>query len=296
MRPGAIPAPLLAALLALASLLGACRSPGPAPDLPPLDPVSSPEWQADMARFAAEDAASPPPERPVVFTGSSSVRMWSTLAEDFPGVPVLNRGFGGSQVRDAVWYADEVAVRYRPRQVLLYAGDNDINAGRTPEQVLHDVQAFVARLRRDLPGVRIGFLSIKPSPSREAQLPLQQAANRLVREWIATQRGIDYIDVATPLLDAGGRPDPRYFLGDRLHLNAQGYALWRSRHGAHSPRKIAVPRLPSGLIQPRYMPEVLNGMAMLPSRSSAITPPSPPIPGTSLMTTSSAAAWRLSPR
>src|SRR5690606_29107796 len=176
---------------------------------------------------AAEDAASPPPERPVVFTGSSSVRMWSTLAEDFPGVPVLNRGFGGSQVRDAVWYADEVAVRYRPRQVLLYAGDNDINAGRTPEQVLHDVQAFVARLRRDLPGVRIGFLSIKPSPSREAQLPLQQAANRLVREWIATQRGIDYIDVATPLLDAGGRPDPRYFLGDRLHLNAQGYALWR---------------------------------------------------------------------
>lgn len=227
MRPGAIPAPLLAALLALASLLGACRSPGPAPDLPPLDPVSSPEWQADMARFAAEDAASPPPERPVVFTGSSSVRMWSTLAEDFPGVPVLNRGFGGSQVRDAVWYADEVAVRYRPRQVLLYAGDNDINAGRTPEQVLHDVQAFVARLRHDLPGVRIGFLSIKPSPSREAQLPLQQAANRLVREWIATQRGIDYIDVATPLLDAGGRPDPRYFLGDRLHLNAQGYALWR---------------------------------------------------------------------
>ena len=180
-----------------------------------------------MARFAAEDAASPPPARPVVFTGSSSVRMWETLSRDFPGVPVLNRGFGGSQVRDSVWFADEVAVRYRPRQILIYAGDNDIDAGRSPEQVLSDFEAFVARVRRDLPGVRIGFLAIKPSPSRIGQLPRQQEANRLVRSWAAGRDGVDFIDVATPMLDAAGQPRKELFLDDMLHVNADGYALWR---------------------------------------------------------------------
>ena len=180
-----------------------------------------------MARFAAEDAASPPPDRPVVFTGSSSVRMWETLAADFPGVPVLNHGFGGSQVRDATWHLEQVALRYRPRQVVLYAGDNDIDAGRTPEQVLADVQSFVAALRAQLPGVRIGYLAIKPSPLRIDQLPRQREANARVREWAATQTGVDFIDVATPMLDAAGQPRAELFLGDRLHLNADGYALWR---------------------------------------------------------------------
>ena len=153
--------------------------------------------------------------------------MWETLSRDFPGVPVLNRGFGGSQVRDSVWFADEVAVRYRPRQILIYAGDNDIDAGRTPEQVLADVQSFVAALRARLPGVRVGYLALKPSLLRLEQLDRQQKANALVREWAATQAGVDFIDVATPMLDAAGRPRAELFLGDRLHMNADGYALWR---------------------------------------------------------------------
>lgn len=230
----AIPRPFNALLLAFAlatlSMLPACHSAPQAVSAsaaPAVDPVSSPAWEADMARFAAEDAASPPPPRPVVFTGSSSVRMWDTLAQDFPGVPVLNRGFGGSQVRDSVWYADEVALRYRPRQVLVYAGDNDIDAGRTPQQVLHDVQAFVARLRSEQPGLRIGYLAIKPSPLRSEQLPRQREANALVRDWAATQHGVDFIDVFTPMLDAQGQPDESLFIGDRLHMNAKGYALWR---------------------------------------------------------------------
>lgn len=215
--------------LLLAWLLSACAATPATPEtaVPRVDPVSSPDWIQDMARFAAEDAANPPPAGSVVFTGSSSVRMWETLAADFPGVPVLNRGFGGSQVRDSVHYADQVAVRYRPRQVVIYAGDNDVNAGRTPDQILRDVQAFVSRLRQDLPDVRIGYLAIKPSPSRTEQLGRQQDANRLVREWAATQRGIDFIDVATPMLGADGQPRAELFLADMLHLNADGYALWR---------------------------------------------------------------------
>lgn len=198
-----------------------------APDATAVDAMSSPEWADDMARFAAEDAASPPPPAPVVFTGSSSVRLWTTLARDFPGVPVLNRGFGGSQLRDAVHYADQVAIRYRPRMVLLYSGDNDINAGRSPRQVRDDFLAFVARIRHDLPGVRIGYLAIKPSPSRIAQLPRQRDANALVQAEASRLRDVAYIDVATPMLGKDGAPRPELFVEDRLHMNAAGYALWR---------------------------------------------------------------------
>ena len=192
-----------------------------------VDPPSSPDWATDMARFAAEDAATAPPRHAYVFTGSSSVRMWSTLATDFAGKPVLNRGFGGSQLRDAVHYADPIAIRYRPRMILLYSGDNDIDAGRTPQQVLHDFHVFVARVRRDLPDVPIAFLAIKPSPARAEQLARQQQANALVQAEAATSPQLVFIDVATPMLGVDGQPRPELFVDDRLHMNASGYALWR---------------------------------------------------------------------
>lgn len=217
--------------LVLASLLVAAGCASIAPPHPgtaiAVDPVSSPDWARDMARFAAEDRAHPPPAHPVVFTGSSSIRMWSTLAADFPGIPVLNRGFGGSQLRDAVHYADALALQYQPRRILLYSGDNDIDAGRTPEQVLHDFRAFVATVRKSQPHVAIDWLSIKPSPARITQLAAQRRANALVRDEIARMHGVRYIDVATPLLDAGGLPRRELFGPDGLHMNASGYALWR---------------------------------------------------------------------
>ncbi len=213
-----------AAAILMAALLAGCATGGGVPA--DLDPVSSPEWATDMARFAAEDAATPPPARPVVFTGSSSVRMWETLAADFPDVVVLNRGFGGSQVRDAVWYADEVALRYKPRQIVLYAGDNDIAEGRSAAQVLADTEAFVARIRHTQPGTPIALLGIKPSPSRANLLDVQRDANNALRAWAATQRNVAYIDVFTPMLDAEGVPREDLFIADRLHMNAAGYALW----------------------------------------------------------------------
>jgi len=223
--PSAPPTAWLArVLLAACVALAGCATPAPSGAL---DPVSSPEWANDMARFRAEDAARPPPSAPIVFTGSSSVRMWEGLAADFPGKPVINRGFGGSQLRDAVHHADQVALRYRPRMILVYAGDNDIDAGRSPEQVLQDFRAFVARVRRELPRTTIGYLAIKPSPARAEQLARQQQANALVRAEAARLPRVVFIDVATPMLGADGQPRPDLFLEDRLHMNRAGYALWR---------------------------------------------------------------------
>ena len=212
---------LSASLFALAG----CASAPPAQIA--VDPVSTPVWVNDMARFEAEDAANPPPAAPIVFTGSSSVRMWDSLASDFPGKPVLNRGFGGSQVRDAVHYADQIAVRYQPRMIVLYSGDNDINAGRSPQQVLSDFRAFVARIRQVLPRTPIAYLAIKPSPSRIDQLPRQQQANALLRQEAARLEHVEFIDVATPMLGADGQPRAELFIEDRLHMSRAGYELWR---------------------------------------------------------------------
>lgn len=212
---------LSASLFALAG----CASAPPAQIA--VDPVSTPVWVNDMARFEAEDAANPPPAAPIVFTGSSSVRMWDSLASDFPGKPVLNRGFCGSQVRDAVHYADQIAIRYQPRMIVLYSGDNDINAGRSPQQVLSDFRAFVARIRQALPRTPIAYLAIKPSPSRIDQLPRQQQANALLRQEAARLEHVEFIDVATPMLGADGQPRAELFIEDRLHMSRAGYELWR---------------------------------------------------------------------
>ncbi|MFT3756342.1 MAG: SGNH/GDSL hydrolase family protein [Pseudoxanthomonas sp.] len=210
-------------------LCAGCATPAPpmaaAPQIP--GDVSNAAWAQDMERFAAEDAAHPPPKGAVLFVGSSSIRFWTTLAQDFPGVATINRGFGGSEVRDSIWYANRIVVPYAPRLVVFYAGDNDINSGRSPQQVRDDFLAFVQRVRHDLPKTRIAVLSIKPSLSRIAQLPAQSQANALVRESAAQLRNVDFIDVATPMLDAGGQPRAELFGPDGLHMNRTGYELWR---------------------------------------------------------------------
>lgn len=223
--------------VALAALLAACAggppatpeaapssTAGAAPRIP--EQVSNPAWEADMQRFEAADAQSPPPRGGVLFIGSSSIRFWDMLAQDFPGVPVINRGFGGSELRDSTWYADRIIVPYAPRQILIYAGDNDLNAGRTPQQLRADFIAFVERVRRDLPKTKIAYISTKPSPSRAQLLPVQHEANTLI-EAEAQRLGVDYIDIFTPMLDASGQPDESLFIEDRLHMNRAGYVIWQ---------------------------------------------------------------------
>jgi lysophospholipase L1-like esterase len=191
--------------------------------------VSNVAWEADIHAFETRDAASPPPQHGVLFVGSSSIRFWESLAQDFPNQQVINRGFGGSEVRDSTWYADRIVVPYAPRLVVFYAGDNDLNSGRSPTQVRDDVLAFVARVRRDLPETRIAYLSIKPSPSRAQLLPQIIEANQLIRDALAKLPRADFIDVYTPMLDAAGNPRPELFREDQLHMTADGYAIWRTR-------------------------------------------------------------------
>jgi lysophospholipase L1-like esterase len=185
-------------------------------------------WEKYIARFEAADKKQMPQPDGVLFIGSSSIRMWKTLEQDFPGLPVINRGFGGSQIADSNHFAGRIVHPYKPRQIVLYAGDNDVAGGKSPETVLADFQQFLKTVRAKLPKVRVSFIAIKPSLSRWKLSGKMAMANSLVRDACGKDKRLDYIDIWQPMLDDNGKPRPDLFLGDGLHLNAKGYALWTS--------------------------------------------------------------------
>ena len=185
-------------------------------------------WEKYIARFEAADKKQMPQPDGVLFIGSSSIRMWKTLEQDFAGLPVINRGFGGSQIADSNHFAGRIVHPYKPRQIVLYAGDNDVAGGKSPETVLADFQQFLKTVRAKLPKVRVSFIAIKPSLSRWKLSGKMAMANSLVRDACGKDKRLDYIDIWQPMLDDNGKPRPDLFLGDGLHLNAKGYALWTS--------------------------------------------------------------------
>lgn len=186
-------------------------------------------WQGPLTDFLKADKEHQPDNDGVLFVGSSTIRMWTNLAQDFRQVPVvINRGFGGSTLADCSLFARELVVRYKPKQVLVYAGDNDLAEGQSPLQVLESFIRFEKTVRAELPNARIDFISIKPSPSRENLLDKIRTTNRLIAGYVHTLHNSAYIDIYTPMLDEEGHPRIDLFRPDRLHLNDSGYRLWQS--------------------------------------------------------------------
>lgn len=186
---------------------------------------SAGRWAQEVEAIEARWKAAGVERARVVFTGSSSIRLWD-LDKSFPGLQAVNAGFGGSTIAENTRYLDRLVVPLQPEVVVLYAGDNDIANGLTPEQVAADFSRWWIVLREKLPSVRVIFLSIKPSPSRWKLWPQASRANDLIRELIASGEGAVYADVAAPLLSEG-RPVARFFQRDELHLAEEGYGRWR---------------------------------------------------------------------
>ncbi len=199
--------------LRLDNLLGAEKSKGPE------------RWESTIAKLEAEDKENPPAEGGIMFLGSSSIRMWK-VDKWFPGLPVVNRGFGGSQIADSLFYAERIVVPRKPRVIVFYAGDNDIAAGKTPERVFADYQAFVAKIHKHLPKTKIAFVAIKPSISRWKLVEPMRKANRMIEELSSKDELLEYLDVDTPMIGADGRPRKELFLKDGLHMSDAGYQIW----------------------------------------------------------------------
>ena len=151
-------------------------------------------WEKEIAAFEQMDRTNPPPKDAVLFTGASTIRRWKTLAQNFPGQRVINRGFGGSEILDATHFADRIIFPYAPRMIFLRSGGNDLWRGKSPERVFADFQEFVAKVRAKLPETEIIFISASPSPSRWAQHEKEQALTALVQQFVRGKPHLKYVD------------------------------------------------------------------------------------------------------
>lgn len=203
--------------------------------MPPLfaDGPASSRYDEVIAAFEEADQENFPAEGAILFIGSSSIRGWRTLAEDFPEYRVINRGFGGSWVHDSIHFADRIVLPYKPSTIIFYAGENDLKGGFTAEMVVENFKKFVEIVHDKFPETRIAYVSMKPSPSRAALINEMRKGNESIRDWARETENVDYIDVFNPMLDKEGQAREELFVKDNLHLNATGYRLWRKIIGPY---------------------------------------------------------------
>src|SRR5436190_10256673 len=193
--------------------------------------AKSDKWEKDIAAFEEKDKAAPPPENGIVFVGSSSIRMWKT-AEAFPDLKVVNRGFGGSEMGDATKYAERIVLPYKPQTVVVFAGGNDINAGKSPEQVADAFKTLVGKIHGALPKTKVYYISLFPNVKRRAQDEKCVKANELIEAFTKTDERLGYVDTASKMRAADGGPRPELLRDDGLHMNDDGYKIWNEIVGA----------------------------------------------------------------
>ncbi|MGQ9504379.1 MAG: GDSL-type esterase/lipase family protein [Thermogutta sp.] len=190
-------------------------------------PASPTRWETAIAKFEEKDRAEPPPKDAILFVGSSSIVRWD-VPKWFPDLVTLNRGFGGSQIHEVTYYADRIVIPYQPRVIVFYAGDNDIAAGASPEEVLDRFQQFVTKVRTSCPATPIIFISVKPSLARWHLIDSIRRANRMIEEYCRQRPSLRliFVDVDQPMLGEDGKPRAELFVKDGLHLSEEGYRLW----------------------------------------------------------------------
>lgn len=212
-------------LLPIAALAFTCQVPAETTEKAYPDPT---RFEPQIQAFEEADAQTMPPTGAIVCVGSSSMRGWHEhLADDLAPLTVIPRGFGGSNFNDLMVYADRIVLKYRPRAIMVYEGDNDTAHGISPEKTAAMFAAFVTRVHSELPDCRIYFLSIKPSVSRWSIWPVMDEANQLIEIQCQSDERLTYLDIATVMLGEDGTPRPDIFLDDNLHMNRSGYESWR---------------------------------------------------------------------
>ncbi len=191
-------------------------------------------WEPAIKKFEDADKVAPPPQNGIVFIGASSIVRWN-LPDSFPelGPRAINRGFGGSLAADSTRYADRIVIPYKPRIVVFYAGDNDVEANHTPEQIAGDFTAFERKVHAALPATQIIFISIKPSIRRFPWIEQIKGANALVRQYCSTHPNLTFVDIVPQMLGADGKPRKELLVEDGLHMTPAGYKIWNDALRPH---------------------------------------------------------------
>ncbi len=183
----------------------------------------------EILEFKKQDSIHFPPANAVLFVGSSSIRKWEDVQSYFPAETIINRGFGGSELTDAIRYANDIIMPYHPREIVIYSGENDLAYSDTvtAEIVLMRFEKLFDIIRTAMPDVPVVYISIKPSPSRENLMPKMEQANKLIKGFLETKKKAIFVDVYHKMLDKNHKPLPGIFLVDNLHMNATGYHIWQ---------------------------------------------------------------------
>ena len=183
-------------------------------------------WEDAISKFEAADKEQEPVQEGVLFLGSSSIRMWKSLAEDFPKHQVINRGFGGSTLPDCIHFFDRLVLPYKPDTIVFYEGDNDMGRGDSARTVYDNFKTFAAMVKEHLPETKLIFIAIKPSISRWNLAPEMKKANRMIQHYVWLNEGLGFADIWEPMLGDDGKPRPELFLKDGLHMTPEGYKIW----------------------------------------------------------------------
>jgi lysophospholipase L1-like esterase len=204
--------------LALDAAAVCAQAPSPAASL-------ADKFAAKVAEYEADDRAHPPPKGAILFAGDSQFYRWQTIHEDLPGYTLVNRGIDSFQLEQLILYVDRLVLPYEPRLIVLHVGGNDVHSGKSPQRVLADFKTFVARVRARYPHVTIVFSSLTPGPGRWDEAPQRIATNVALRDYIATQPDLKFIDLWSAMLTSDGKPRDDLWVDDRVHPNHAGYLL-----------------------------------------------------------------------
>jgi lysophospholipase L1-like esterase len=205
--------------------------PDPAPIVAaPNPPVANP-FESEVNALEAKLSQSPISSSPIVFYGSSSIRLWKSLQQDFSGYAVLNCGFGGSRLTDCIRYANRLVLPRKPSAIVIYAGDNDLASGTPPEKVFQSFTQLFTIFRTYSNSIPIAFVSVKVCPARLMNLENILKFNRLVEDFLKTQPDTEYIDVCSDMLGHDRKPIQALFVSDQIHLSPAGYQILRKEVG-----------------------------------------------------------------
>lgn len=193
-----------------------------------------PPFYNDIQSFKKQDSIKFPPPNSILFVGSSSFTKWTDVSDYFPGRTIINRGFGGSSLPDVIRYEDDIIIPYKPRQVVIYCGENDLTSnGVTAQMVVDRAKQLMEYIWKKLPNAQIIFVSLKPSPSRRHLWPEMIEANTRIRDYLKTKKNALFIDVYSKMMNKDGTVMGQIFLSDSLHMNAKGYAIWKKELDHH---------------------------------------------------------------
>lgn len=210
------PASCLAAiLLAFSHPASSCAEPDSQPN----------RYEKAITAFEAADAKSPPPAGAILFVGDSTYTKWKSIHDDLPEYTVINRGFGGSQMSDLLYYTERIVLRYKPRMIVVQEGGNDIHGGKSPDQLLADIKTFIGKVRASLPDTPIVIGSITGNSARWSEIETRRRANQIVKDFAATQKNVVWVNFFDPFLGADGKPREELFIEDHMHPSHAGYEL-----------------------------------------------------------------------